>query len=39
LIGHDLVHRAGGTVQVESDLARGTRFDVRLPRDLDSLSE
>jgi signal transduction histidine kinase len=39
LIVHDLVHRAGGTVQVESDLARGTRFDVRLPRDLDSLSE
>jgi signal transduction histidine kinase len=39
LIVQDLVRRAGGTIYVDSDLGRGTRFEVRLPQSLDSLME
>lgn len=32
LVVYDLVRRAGGAIDVESEPGRGTRFDVRLPR-------
>jgi two-component system cell cycle sensor histidine kinase/response regulator CckA len=36
---HDIVSRNGGTIEIDSELGRGTRFTVKLPRVLEAAGE